>query len=288
MKTLKAEFGVGLFILAGFLSGPIHLCRAQILVGGWTNQSASPLSAVPSVGTFFSAQLNLPPWPVDWLPQLPVYGYGPDSNQVFVIDDRNWDYPAYWASLAAAAANNGGMGAMVAGGPPAPPIGGGTNTSGTNSPGCVGVPSYGVPSYSADDLWLEILSATNGTATLKIHAPSYEPTNAVYGVFYTTNLSPPISWRWVTNTLPGQALLNVSNAVDAQGFYRLGLTNISAGTDFWLAFPAMYPSYNSSFQLSLYVSSQVTNTGTVTIPGLGFSTNFSLMPRTVANIAIPN
>jgi len=61
MKFLKAAFGVGLLILAGLLSGPIQFCRAQILVGGAADQTAAPLASVPSTGTFFSAQLNLPP-----------------------------------------------------------------------------------------------------------------------------------------------------------------------------------------------------------------------------------
>jgi hypothetical protein len=65
LKTLKAAFGVGLLILAGVLSGPIHVSRAQILVGGFTNQSdtLAPLSSVPAGGTFWSAQLSMPPWP---------------------------------------------------------------------------------------------------------------------------------------------------------------------------------------------------------------------------------
>jgi len=61
MKTLKIVVAVGLFTWAVLLPGPLQVCRAQILVGGATNQTAAPLASVPATGTFFSATLNVPP-----------------------------------------------------------------------------------------------------------------------------------------------------------------------------------------------------------------------------------
>jgi hypothetical protein len=283
-KTLKASFGVGLFILAATLSGPIQVCRAQILVGGWTNQTASPLASVPAAGTFFSAQLNLPPWPMDWLPaQVPVYAYG---SNTFIVDDRGWDYSASGNALFAASGQGGGMGAMVSGGPP-PPSGGGTNSSGTNSPGAVGVPGYQTPSYSTNDLYLTNIVLANGTtAEFEIHPPSYiNATNAMWDVFYTTNLAPPISWQWVLTNAPGLTTLYVTNATNAQGFYTIGFP--SAGTDFWPAFMAtVVPDcFDSGTQWTLYISTQVTNTVTVTIPFQEPITN-SLAAGTVTNITV--
>src|ERR1035437_4628347 len=126
------------------------------------------------------------------------------------------------------------------------------------------------PIATTNDLWLQILSmsVTNGTANLVIHPP-WNVTNGVYDLLYCTNLAPPISWQWVLRTDPGQTNLTVFNAADAQGFYRLGVPTSSAGTNFWLAFPSMYVYF--SLDLSLYISSSVAATGTVSIPGLGLT-----------------
>jgi hypothetical protein len=266
------------------LSGPVHVSRAQILVGGFTNQSdtPAPLSSVPASGTFWSAQLSMPPWPFDWLPQLPVYAYGPASNQFFVIDDRDFDYPSYWTSLAAATANSGGMGAMLVSGPPPLPGSGGTNSSGGG-----GGTSLPMPAFSTNDLWLEIVTLTNRTnAVLVIHTPSYF-TNGLYNLFYTTNLAPPISWQLIMSNVPGNRHFTVSNATDPQGFYCLGLANSSEGTDFWIAF--MTTVADESAVCSLFISSQVAATGTVSnpYPGNAFSINFSVMPGVVTNIILP-
>ncbi|MGP8233861.1 MAG: IgGFc-binding protein, partial [Limisphaerales bacterium] len=262
------------------MSVPSQVCRAQILVGGATNQTASPLTSVPATGTFFSAQLNVPPWPLDWLPGADVYPYGSSSN-VFIIDDRNWDYSASGNAMFAATAQPGGMGAMADGGVPQSPkswTNSGISSAGTNMP---------LPKYGPNDLYWTNFAVSGPTNTMVIHPPS-GVTNGVYNLLYTTSLSPPISWQWLMTTTPGQINLTVINATDPQRFYGLGATNSSAGTDFWFAFEALHPDLNSSYQLSLYVSSQTTNTATVTFPGLGFSTNFSLRPGAMTNIAIPN
>jgi hypothetical protein len=227
----------------------------------------------------------MPPWPFDWLPQLPVYAYGPASNQFFVIDDRDFDYPSYWTSLAAATANSGGMGAMLVSGPPPLPGSGGTNSSGGG-----GGTSLPMPAFTTNDLYLTNFSVSNGIASLVIHPPSYlNATNRIWDIFYTTNLAPPVSWQWVVSNAPGLTTLYVTNATNAQGFYTLGFP--SAGTDFWLAF--MNTESNLGIgdgYYTLYLSSQVATTVTVSNPsvaGNGFSSNFTLIAGSFTNISIP-
>jgi hypothetical protein len=139
-----------------------------------------------------------------------------------------------------------------------------------------------------NDLWLEILSMSlsNATAHLVIHPP-WNVTNGLYDLLYCTNLAPPISWQWLLRTDPGQTNLPAVSAPSPQGFYRLGLPNdltatSSLGTNFWLAFFNMYPSYGPN--LSLYISSPVGAAGTVTIPGLGITNAFSVAAGAVTNI----
>src|ERR1700678_62533 len=103
-------------------------------------------------------------------------------------------------------------------------------------------------------------------------------TNGMYDLFYSTNLVPPTSWQWVMRSSPGQTNLAPTNATGAQGFYKIALVNSSAGTDFWVAFPAGAPEVN--YNLTLYVASQVTNTSMVIIPGLKFTNSFTLRPGT--------
>ncbi len=66
------------------------------------------------------------------------------------------------------------------------------------------------------------------------------------------------------------------------------------GTDFWLMFPQNYdncPNCNSNsvyqFQPQLLISSDVNNSGTVTIPGLNFSANFTLSAGQATSVQIP-
>jgi len=124
--------------------------------------------------------------------------------------------------------------------------------------------------FSTNSLWLQMLSVTNGMASLVIHPPT-NVTNGVYDLLYCTNLAPPILWQSLLRSYPGQTNLVVSNATDVYGFYRLGppddlTANDSLGTNFWVAFFNMYDGTNND--LSLYISSPVGATGTVTIPGV--------------------
>ncbi len=278
MRASKRASALSVVVLAGILCGPINLCRAQVVVVGGGNQSETlvPLSSVPGSGIFWSAGGNLPPSPFDPLPQLQLYVYGPASNQVYVYDDRNFDYSAYWAGNVSA--TNGGVVAMDDNGPPPPPGGGGTNGGGSG-----GGPHFPYPSFTTNDLWLQIITVTNHTAALVIHPP-WNVTNGVYDLFFTTNLEPPASWQWVMRTAPGQTNLAPTNATGADGFYKIELITPSAGTDFWVAFAACWGDDN----LRLYVSSQVTSSGTVSSAELGFTNSFSLTPGTVTNIALPD
>jgi hypothetical protein len=167
--------------------------------------------------------------------------------------------------------------AMDDSGPPTPD--GGTNTSGGD-----GGTNFAGANFTTNDLWLEIDGVTNQTAALVIHPP-WNVTNGVYDLFYTTDLAPPASWQWVMRTAPGQTNLAPTNATDTQGFYKIGGVNSSAGTDFWVAFPAASPGF--SYKLTLYVASQVTNTGMVIIPSLNFTNSFTLLSGGLTNIAIP-
>src|SRR5664280_672581 len=125
--------------------------------------------------------------------------------------------------------------------------------------------------YDTNALWLEIIAVTNHTASLVIHPP-WNVTNEVYDLLYCTNLAPPSSWPWLLRSGPGQTNLTVANATDAQGFYRLGppndlTANDSLGTNFWLAFFHM-DTLDGTPNLSLYISSPVGATGTVTTLGV--------------------
>ncbi len=109
---------------------------------------------------------------------------------------------------------------------------------------------------------------------LIIHLPWNMP-NGVYDLLYCTNLAPDPVWQRLLRTQPGQTNLLVPNATDPQGFYRLGppsdlAADNSLGTDFWLAFLPMVEESRTNAP-SLYLSSPVGSTGTVTVSG--FTTN---------------
>lgn len=162
---------------------------------------------------------------------------------------------------------------------------GGTNSGGTNSGG--GGISMPMRKYTTNDLYLEIAGPLNGTsASLVLHTPWYV-TNGVYNILTTTNLAPPIAWQWFMTTAPGQTNIPLTNTTEPQRFFALGLTNSSSGTDFWVAFcNVQFYDYYGPGIFSLYISSPVAASGTVSMPGLGFTTNFSLTPGAVTNISL--
>lgn len=58
----------------------------------------------------------------------------------------------------------------------------------------------------------------------------------------------------------------------------------SLGTDFWLSFPMNYTGDNT---LTLFIAGDSETSGTVAIPGLSFSTTFTVSPGTVTSVSIP-
>ncbi|MBC7936723.1 MAG: Ig-like domain-containing protein, partial [Rhizobacter sp.] len=58
----------------------------------------------------------------------------------------------------------------------------------------------------------------------------------------------------------------------------------SKGTDFWLTFPG---NYFGTVELSLFVSSEVNTSGTVSIPGLGFSVPFTVTAGNITTVVVP-
>jgi len=57
----------------------------------------------------------------------------------------------------------------------------------------------------------------------------------------------------------------------------------SKGTDFWLMFNANF----NAPTLSLFIAGDTATNGVVSIPGIGFSTNFSVVPGTVTTVVLP-
>jgi len=167
------------------------------------NQTNSP--------AYWSLQFtNWPPLPFNPFPTLDLYAV--DSNN-YAYDDREVDY----VQLREQAVQS-RMSAMYESVGDPPPSPGGTNDWGAD-PGVEAAVAY---KYSTNDLWLEIITFTNHTAALVIHPP-WNETNMVHDLFYTTNLTAPINWRFVMRATTTNVL--VPDLCDQQGFFRLGRTN---------------------------------------------------------------
>jgi IgGFc binding protein len=229
--------------------------------------AATPLIA-PSVlpnggmsGNYYSlVHPDFPPMPGD-VRQIPVWNLGPNGDsEIYLLDDL--DYP------------------------PAPGDGG------TNGDGGGMNFNFQPLVFTSNDLWLQLLSVTNGTANLIIHPP-WNHVGDVYNLLYCTNLASP-DWQWLRRTDPGQTNLAVANATDAQGFYRLGppndiIANDSLGTNFWVAFFNMLNNPYGSFNvLSFYISSPAGATGAVTLPGLHITNAFSVAAGAVTRVDVTN
>jgi IgGFc binding protein len=284
---LRSEWSVagGLMLAAGVVAGLCLVSRAQMqTVPIQTEELAIlqglqpvPTNTLPDGGNFWLlSQTNAPPLPffpyanLDVDISVPVYQFG---NNSFLVDDRQ--VVAVEAALQTletryglgAGGSDGTTMMMDSGFPGLPGDGGGD----TNSDYGDGGGSYGnfKPNYTTNDLWLELLAVTNSTAALAIHTAWNAP-NDVYDLLYTTDIAPPSAWQRLLRTEPGQTNLTVTNAADAQGFYRLGppddlAANSSLGTNFWLGFPQVLHNYSV---MSLYISSPVDATGAVSFPGM--------------------
>ena len=152
-----------------------------------------PPDAVPDTGIFCSMSGNLPPSPFNPFPQLPLYTDGTPGNYWF--DDRDFDYPAYWAQ-ASAAANLSHSGGIAMDDFPALPGDGGDGGGGTNSSG--GGVSLPDASFPTNGLWLQITGITNDIVSVALN----NTTNQVYAIWSSTDL---LTWNvetevWPTNT----------------------------------------------------------------------------------------
>jgi hypothetical protein len=58
----------------------------------------------------------------------------------------------------------------------------------------------------------------------------------------------------------------------------------SKGTDFWIAFPQ---NYQGTPVLSLFISGDENTTGTVSVPGIGFTQNFSVTSGNITTVVVP-
>ena len=298
MKPIRNVPG-GLLIISGLVAALNFLHAQEAAMPDQSIQTATatdamlqaaeslptiPATDAPQAGTFWSAQhapgtgSEWPPMPTN-IRNVPLWDLG---DGVYLLDDLQVNYSQPVKSKTTVR-SGGGMQAMDLS---PPDDGGDTNDEGgfTNN--------FQAHIYTTNDLWLQIIACTNHTASLVIHPP-WNVTNGVYDLHYCTNLDAPIAWQWLLRTEPGQTNLVVANATDAQGFYRLGppndlpLANDSLGTNFWVAFFNMYnPASANDF--SLYISSPVGATGTVTIPGFGITNAFSVAAGAVTNISIPS
>ena len=195
--------------LAGMLVlGLVFLLHAQTESPPALFSTELPPELVPDCGTFHSAQLtNQPPLPYDPFPDLPVYVVDAEQG-VYLIDDRFFDYEAWWEEQAAlleieAAA----LGLSVE-----DLLGGGA--------------AYG---FTSEGLRLLVPEWQTNQALLTIAGGE---TNGIYDLYFRTNMNvDPAStfsmqWSRIQRTAPGQTNLVVTNLLSDQGFFRLGpLTN---------------------------------------------------------------
>jgi len=240
-----------------------------------------PPDQVPQFGTFWvggagaaGTAAPLPCQPID--PSLPIYAI---AEGQFLVADTGGEPAAGSPTAAALTAQANALVNLItqiqtatarqrmrAMGMDVPSPGG----DGSGDGGGDYSPAYSGVTINTNLLSLEMVAVTNQTASLVIHPP-WDVTNEVYDLLYCTNLLPPIAWQWLLRSYPDQTNLLVPNATDAQGFYRLSSANDliatdSRGTNFWLMFPNFF--YNPPIGLSLYISSPVATTGTITFSGI--------------------
>lgn len=239
VSVAKASALVAIVITANFG------LRAQ----GQGSATLMDSAAVPRFGTFWSAaHLNQPPTPMDpFQGALPVYAISGKTN-VFVIDDRDVDFQAWYAGIAAggsrdnipmkgtslalssALAASSAASTTDLSGPPIPP-----GATSTNTDSDLEQFTFSPMVYGAQDLWLSV-SVTNTSAYFVIHTPD---SNGMYDLFGTGNLAPNApnapglnraNWAWLGRTTAGQTNCILSNIWSTQGFFRLG-TMLDSNSD---------------------------------------------------------
>ncbi|MEP6662689.1 MAG: hypothetical protein ABJC04_03395 [Verrucomicrobiota bacterium] len=146
--------------------------------------------------TFYSLQnTNTPPLP--FLPfDVPIYEM---SSGVFAFDDLSIDYVQLRSETS----------------PPNPEEGGGTNENSST------LLAY---NYSTNDVWVELVTATNETVTILLHAPGTAP----YDLYRTFLLQGDSitngDWQWMARGTNNQPF-TLTNGACCQAFYILGTTN---------------------------------------------------------------
>jgi hypothetical protein len=73
-------------------------------------------------------------------------------------------------------------------------------------------------------------------------------------------------------------------AIGSLSIHRADAQTTNQGTDFYLGF---MQNYTSTPNLRLFVASSVATTGTVEVPGIGFTTTFSVTPGNITTIVVP-
>jgi hypothetical protein len=217
MKKVQPNTILNAFLLALALAlAPNAASHAQTTFTTAQLANLQPLdpSAVPPFGTFWLLKSPYPdhgypplPCPPGDLPGLPIYDLGGGH---FLVDDSQVDYDALRQQQEADRALSS---LEVQYGLRTSPDGGGVSGP------------MGLDSYTADDLWLEIISVTNGLANFTIHTPD----TAAYDLFGTTNLSANVpglnltNWVWLLRTDVGQTNnIILTNLWPDMGFFRLG------------------------------------------------------------------
>src|SRR5829696_3054945 len=75
--------------------------------------------------------------------------------------------------------------------------------------------------------------------------------------------------------LPGLAVVSPASAAG---------TGDNTGTDFWVGYMR---NFSGSAEKTMFITGGEATTGTVSVPGLGFSENFSVTPGTVTSVVLP-
>ena len=68
------------------------------------------------------------------------------------------------------------------------------------------------------------------------------------------------------------------------GFLAMAQNPDSKGTDFWLTFPG---NYDNGSTATLFISGEQNSSGTVTIPGVGFTQNFTVTVGNITSVELP-
>jgi hypothetical protein len=228
-----APFGISNNNLAPVAAAPTDFIDSIVcLTADYNSLPLLPAGQAPVVGTFWTI-VNGPITTALPFPCPPPGGNHPTyeiSPGIYLVDDTAGANPVTPADLEAqaiatanviaqvqtAAAGQQMQAMMRAAGDGLPGVPGGGGTGGTD--GWNGSINY--PVCTTNDLWLQILGATNGTVGLVINTP-WNVTDGVFDLFATTNLLSS-TWQWLMRTAPGQTNLTATGLSEPNEFFVLG------------------------------------------------------------------